>query len=284
MRMIRRAMREEVRAPAAPSAHRAELATVTLVAWVAFIAFTWSSGGVRLSWDALNHHIYLGWVADGTRFDRDFMPAGYQSYQYPYLYWPVYKLAVAGAGAQLAGFVLATLNVLAVPPVYLIARTCIPGRDAAALVLRLLSVVLAFLTGAVLSLFDATSNDLLASIPLIWAIAFALMAADGGDRRSSARWVAVSGLLAGVAVAFKFSNGPIAILLPLVWWFAATSPGARWTTRLMFVLLGGAATLAGLIFAYGFWGWQLWHEFGNPIYPFADELFAPVRAWLGWRA
>jgi hypothetical protein len=283
--MIRHAMGEAVRpATAAASPHRVELAIVTLVAWVAFVAFTWSSGGVHLSWDALNHHIYLGWIADRTRFDRDFMPAGYQSYQYPYLYWPVYKLAAAGAGAQLAGFVLATLNVLAVPPVYLIARTCIPGRDAAAVVLRLLSVVLAFLTGAVLALFDATSNDLLASIPLIWSIAFALMAADSGGRAYRGRCVAVSGLLAGVAVAFKFSNGPIAILLPLVWWFAESSSGARWTARLMLVMLGSATTLAGVTFAYGFWGWQLWHEFGNPIYPFADELFAPVRAWLGWKA
>jgi hypothetical protein len=26
----------------------------------------------------------------------------------------------------------------------------------------------------------------------------------------------------------------------------------------------------------------LWRHFGNPMYPFYDPLFAPLRAWLGW--
>ena len=54
-------------------------------------------GHIGLSWDALNHHIYLGWTAEQPRFDRDYLAALYQGYLFPYLYWPAYKLAVGGA-------------------------------------------------------------------------------------------------------------------------------------------------------------------------------------------
>ena len=108
---------------------RLELGALLLVTWLAFMALPWSVGGVRLSWDALNHHIYLGWSAAGHRLDQDFMAAGYQSLTFPYLYWPVYKLALAGASGITAGLVLATLHLVAVPPVWMIARTCIPATD-----------------------------------------------------------------------------------------------------------------------------------------------------------
>jgi hypothetical protein len=57
-------------------------------------------------------------------------------------------------------------------------------------------------------------------------------------------------------------------------------PGG-WRARLQRVVFGSAATLAGFSACYGYWGWQLWSHFGNPVYPFADEWFAPVRAWIG---
>jgi len=259
----------------------AELALVMVLAWGGLVGFSLSEGGMRLSWDALNHHIYLGWIAQHLRFDRDFMAAGYQSLQFPYLYWPVYLLAVGGAGARTASVVLATLHVAAVPAVWLIARTCIKGSDAASSALRVMAVALAFLSGVVLSLFDATSNDLLAAIPLVWALAFALQAVDSGCTAPAAlRLVGWSGFLAGASVALKLSSGPIAILLPLFWAFAG--PGGH-RPRAFRVALGCAATAAGFILTYGYWGWQMWQHFGNPVYPFYDNVFAPLRTLLGWQ-
>lgn len=273
-------MRDGLRGAAGRISSGGELALVVVLAWAALLAFTVSAGGMRLSWDALNHHVYLGWVADRPRFDKDFLAAGYQSLQFPYLYWPLYKLAIGGYSAVVAGVVLATLHLLAVPAVWMIARVCVPGTDWGAVFMRGLAVGLAFLTGAVLSLFDASSNDLLAAIPLIWSIALALRAATPQAPMRDPLWlVLLSGLLAGASVACKFSNGPIAVLMPLLWAFAA-APG--WPKRVRNVAIGCLAAGAGALVVYGYWGWQLWQHFGNPIYPFADGLFAPVRAYLGW--
>lgn len=257
----------------------AELALVTLLVGGLLVAFAISDGGMRLSWDALNHHIYLGWTAEHPRFDRDVLAAGTQAFQFPYLYWPVYRLAVGGAGAMTAGAVLAALQALAVPPLWLIARTCMPGARLLDAFMRLLGVGLAFLTGAVLSLLDASSNDLLAAIPLVWAIAFALIALERPADAVSARWVALSGLLAGVSAACKLSNGPLAVLLPLLWVFAA--PGTL-GARVRRAALGCGMTLAGFALTLGYWGTLLWTYYGNPLYPFFENVFAPLRAMVGW--
>lgn len=238
-----------------------------------------SLGHIGLSWDALNHHIYLGWVAQHPRFELDYLAASYQAYQYPYLYWPIYRLALAGASGMWAGVVMAQLHALAVPAVWRIARACMPGREWFDVAMRATGVGLAFMSGLILSMFDSTSNDLLSAIPLIWAIALALEPA-ASDRQLAAlpRAVRLSAFLAGISVAFKFSNGPIAILLPVLWMW----PRQRLGARIRLLLEGGMFAVLGFALAYGWWGWLLWTHLGNPVYPLFDGWFEPLRQAAGW--
>ena len=90
-----------------PALLRWEWFFIFLLATVVFVSIPLSLGEIGISWDALNHHIYLGWTAEHPRFDKDFVAAGYQAYQFPYLYWPVYKLAAGGWSGAAAGVVLA---------------------------------------------------------------------------------------------------------------------------------------------------------------------------------
>ena len=261
---------------------RWELPAVCLLAWLAFISIPLGEGGIGLSWDALNHHIYLGWTAETPRFDQDFLAGSYQSYQFPYLYWPVYKMAVSGWSGKWTGVMLATLQLWVVPPVWMLARTCMPGRTGFDVVMRVLAVAMAFSTGVVLSLFDSTSNDLMAATPLVWALALALepLNTHHHDWLSPGRTVLFSGFFTGAAVACKLSNGPLAIVvMPALWMLAS---GGSLKPRLRQVVTGGGATLIGYGLIYGYWGAQLWHHFGNPIFPFYDTLFAPLRNQTGW--
>lgn len=256
-----------------------EVSLLTFLVWLALLAISASEGGIGLSWDALNHHIYLGWTAQGHRFDQDALGAASQSLQFPYLYWPAYQLAIQGAGPVQAAAVLSALHALVVPALWAIARVLIQGPGAEAVILRALAVVMAFLSPVILALTDNTANDLMAATPLVWAIAFALWANDAGaSPPARRRQVLASGFLAGVATTLKFSNGPLALMLPLLWVMGAGA--ARW--RAQQVLLGGIATIAGFTLTYGYWGWLLWTRFGNPMYPFYDSLFAPLRQLLGW--
>lgn len=257
-----------------------ELVFVTFIVWLAFISVPLLLGGMSLGWDALNHHIYLGWNAEGQRLNHDYLAAGVQAFQFPYTYWPAYRLAIDGVSGSQAGVILNSLYVLSAPPIWLISRACIPGSTVFDTLMRILGTLLAFMSGVIVSLLDTTNNDLLSAIPLIWAIALAIDSCNLSLSRSNSRYfiIAFSGLLTGVSVALKLSNGPIAILIPALWCACKGRP----LTRLGLVITGSAATLIGFGVTYGYWGYLLWSHFGNPIFPFYDNLFDPVRRLTGW--
>lgn len=260
---------------------RWEGALICLVAWAFLLSIPLSLGELGLSWDALNHHIYLGWTAEQHRFDLDFLGAGYQSFTSPYVSWPFYRMAASGWTGASAGAVLATLHVIAVWPVWMLARACAPGPAVFDVAMRALAVSLALLSGVILSAFGSSMNDLLAAAPLVWAVALALEpAARNRDMPPAAarRYVVLSGACAGFAVAMKLSNGPLAILMPGLWLLSAR----EWRGRIGAVVLGCLSVLMGFLLGYGHWGWLLWRHFGNPVFPFYDHWFAPMRAWLGW--
>lgn len=257
-----------------------EALVICALAWMALAAIPFGFGGIGITWDGLNHHIYLGWTAERARFDRDVLAASFQVFQFPYANWPLYKLAVSGWSGVAAGVALATIQWLAVPAVWLIARACIPGLGWYESAFRALAVLLAFSSGLVLSLFDSTANDLIAAVPLIWAIALSLgpINAEGPATRAETAAIVFAGLLAGASVALKLSNGPLAVLLPLLWWFA--QPPGR---RVRFVVIGCIATGAGFTLAYAHWAWLVWQYAGDPVYPFCHACFAPLRDLLHWQ-
>lgn len=258
-----------------------ELPLILFAIWLVFVSVPIYLGYVGLGWDGLNHQIYLGWVADKPRFDKDYMAASLQAYQFPYLYWPVYKLALSGATGLTAGIVLSSLHLITVPPVWIVAKTLIPGKEALDVGLRAAAVLLAFMSAVPLKTLEATGNDLLAAAPMLWAIAIAFKAInldDASGKLALGRAALFSGLWGGVAVAAKLSNGPLVIFLPCLFLFSQAAWGIRW--KCFFV--NAVAVGTGFILVYGYWGYQLWLQFGNPLFPFYDSLFEPVRKVLGW--
>lgn len=262
---------------------RWELTIVLFVMWLVFISIVLYLGGIGLSWDAMNHQIYLGWVADGSRFDKDYMAASLQSYQFPYLYWPAYKLAISGASGIHAGLVLATLHLIAVPPVWMVTKAVIPGIGIQCTVFRGAAVILAFMSAVPLHMLAITGNDLLAAAPMLWAIAIVFKAMTdehAGPKRSFFGVALFSGLLGGLAVACKLSNGPLVILLP---WLFLFFQGTLLLKRIQWMVINTIAVGLGFTITYGYWGYQLWLQFGNPLYPFYDGYFEPLRKMLEWQ-
>ncbi|MEJ5989468.1 hypothetical protein WG902_05680 [Ramlibacter sp. PS3R-8] len=260
---------------------RWEGALVCVVAWGLLLLIPLSNAALGLSWDALNHHIYLGWTAQQHRFDRDFLGAGYQSFQAPYVNWPLYRMALDGWSGRAAGVMLASLQATAVWPVWMLARACVPGPSVYDFTMRALAVMLAFLSGLVLSAFGASINDLLAAVPMVWALALAMEPIARGATLSpvsARRYVLLSGVSAGLAVALKLSNGPFAILLPLLWLQCAS----HWRGRIQGAALGGLAAIGAFLLAYGHWGSLLWQYYGNPVYPFDHPWFSLLRTWVWW--
>jgi hypothetical protein len=250
-------------------AHWLELLAVTTLSAAVVAALPLQAGVWGWSWDALNHHVYLGLISETPRWDLDVTAASVQGWQYPYLYWPVYRLTLLPVHGAVAGALWAVfLCALLVPPIWLTSLRLLPQADrtkagvAQAVFERSAACALALMSLVVLSSLGTTANDPLAAVPLLWAVA--LMAAPApNDRRAAA-----AAALWGVSSAFKLSNA-LAIPLLLIWWWR--NPG--WPLPLRRGLGIAAGALSGFTLAYAPWGWQLWQHTGNPFYPFFQRVF-----------
>ena len=254
---------------------RRDIALALLTAVLLFASVPLAYGSLGLSWDALNHHFYLGWTALQPRFDLDVDPAHAQVYQHPYLYVPLYLLASVGATGVQAGIVLAVLQTIAAVPLALLARKLLPGESVGLMALRWFGVFLGLMSPVVLSQMDSTSNDLLASIPLVFTIA--LLVGHEPGRAGWWRTAALAGALGGASVGFKLSNAPM-LLATAPLWLLASPPGLlNWART---ALLASTSAAVGYALVWGPWGWQLWKSFGNPLYPMFDGWFNPVASTL----
>ncbi|MFY9511396.1 MAG: hypothetical protein WAQ05_10545 [Rubrivivax sp.] len=247
------------------SALRLELVLLTLAAALAAAAIPWFTGYFAWSWDALNHHIYLGMTAEHARWDLDVIPANYQSYQYPYLYWPVYRLSLWDTSGAFAGAVWSAFQAsLLLPPVWYLCHRLLPAEGAvfSLWLERSVGCLLAFTSLVVLTGLETTANDLLAAVPLLWALVLATRLP--GTPASAA----LAAALLGAAAAFKLSNGLFLPLL-LVWLWVPHGPVLPWRRALLL----GAGYAAGFGLLYAPWGWQLWRVTGNPFYPYLAHYF-----------
>lgn len=253
------------------------LLTATLLASVPI-----ERDGLGLGWDTMNHHVYLGWVASGERFEQDYFAAASQSYQFPYLYWPVYQLTRLNSPGWVAGVLWAILHAVVSLPLWLIARRLMPGDQRTDVFGRVLAVMFGVGNLLVLRAPDTTGNDVLAAIPWLFAVAVGLGPADkpaaGATLNGVSSRALLCGVLGGVAVALKLSNATVAIWLPWVCLSLLPRCSAWWRPMSWCVVGLGM----GFSMTYGWWGAHLWQEFGNPIFPFADGVFEPVRDALQW--
>lgn len=220
--------------------------------------------GYGLTWDALNHHIYLGLVAETPRWHLDALAASSQSYQYPYLYWPVYRLSLLEMPAPYVAVVWATILWLCVvPPTWLIVHRLLPieSNRLGSSALRSIALLLALCNLPALFAAQTSSNDLLASVPVLWAISFLL------TQGKSPTNCAIAAFLLGMSIAFKLSNVVFVPLLllafPILTLSSLISRGA--------LLLGLVSV--GAVVAYLPWGIQLYRETGNAFYPYLQPLF-----------
>jgi hypothetical protein len=243
-----------------------------LIAW-AMVA------GKDLSWDVVNHQLYLPFLWLNGREHSDLFGAGGQSYQNPLGYFPLYGMFRAGMPAWLIGVVLAATHALVVWPLDRIARLFWPGSTAEDFWCRMLALAFCCIAPIFLIHDGTTSIDPFASLMVIWALALTLESGVGTERsHAELRRAGVAGALLGLASAIKLSNAVYAVALCALWLL-------KWAigqTGLRRVLAFGTALLLAFAVCAGPWMVSLWHDFGNPIYPLYNNVFhspyAPPQA------
>ena len=256
---------------------RARLSSLILREWVIVIILSMLvcsalalAGGRQRNADLLNYHFYNGYALLGGRLDQDIAPAGPATYFNPaldvvhYLGYrhlpPIVLVALLGA--------LQGLNVVLV---WGIARRFL-GKHGA--VLPWLAALLAATGQNAVSLLGTPFGDNTLSILALAALLVLLGVESPGPRR-----LVVAGAVGGASVGLKLTMAaPHVGLAVLAGWTA-------WRQRRPFLLvLFALGSLAGWGVANGWWALELWLRFGNPLFPFLNDVFHSPFASPTWMA
>lgn len=247
---------------------RKPLAAIVAYCCFATLCIMWSIVlGKDLPWDLYNYHLYAPHAALHYTLDSDFMGAGWVRYLNPYSHVPLYWMVMADWPAILIVSLSAAVHALNVFLLWWICRYRVfsprpEDRDWVALGTFLGCATVVFL-GIVGSTF---SDPIVSVLPLLAIVA---LPAAGAAAASAARLVLVGALL-GAATGFKLTNVVFALAL-----CAAIALLIRdWRTLLRVGALLAVGGTLGFLAVNGYWAVQLYQEFGNPVFPLMNHLFA----------
>ena len=221
-----------------------------------------------VNWDLKNYHYYNAYAFLHGRLAWDVAPAQLQTYYNPFLDLPFYFVVNAIPSPRVTAFAMGATTGIAA---FFLLRILVVLFPKGKVEDRLLWIALSFAVGvsgaAGLSVLGTTMNE--------WPPAMLLMAAMWLLVTSIARAgspptlaIAVAGSLVGIAVGLKLTYGVFGLAL-----LAAMGSFGPARERFRQLAAMGCFLFAGFLLAYGYWGVVLYREFGNPFFPYFNDIF-----------
>ena len=227
--------------------------------------------GQDANWDLRNYHYYnpYAWVND--RATIDIAPAQLQSFHSPFADLPYYYMTRAGFSSWLVSAILALPAAIALFFLALSSKFFLPRAQQN---IYLVAIIIVAATGASGGPLIGTTMSEWHLVALylcaVWLI-LKPFAIDDAFVLTKLRLknVLAAGFLGGLAVGFKLTAGAYALGLAVL--VVALPTGLFERSRRLAVLgLGG---VAGAVISYGPWGYELWTRFGNPFFPYFNDVF-----------
>jgi hypothetical protein len=225
------------------------------------------SFGFTLDWDFLNYHLYNAHNLLGGRSELDVAVAQMQTYLNPLLHVPLYW-AFMNWNPALTVFATGVLQGAQVVLLYLLARRVVGAPEQVPGWTFWAVPALGLLGPVFLNQLGSWQADTILSACVLGSLLLVLPNADA-TRKQGPWWHAgLAGVLLGFSVALKLTFAIYAIAL---WLALLLCPGPGRNTRTLVGVAFGAA--AGFLLTGGWWFWLLWSDYGNPLFPFFNQLF-----------
>ncbi|MDX2220115.1 MAG: hypothetical protein SF172_13940 [Burkholderiales bacterium] len=223
--------------------------------------------GKDINADLLGYHVYSAHALWTGQYESDFMGTGTQGYLNPVGLLPFYLMLKAGWHSIVIGMLLATVHAL---NLVFLARLCYRHLFAGAsnrLLYTGIAVTLAAVSPVFIAVIGGTFLDATLSVLILGGVA--LIANALALEKTRGYRFAVAGLLMGLATGLKLTNilyvaATVAALFPLLIRSRSLVPMA---TYVVAASLGAVAT-------GGYWAVQMYLEFGNPVFPLLNQVFA----------
>ncbi len=175
---------------------------IALGSLLAGAIYTWFVGE-DVNWDWMNYHEYNVWAVINDRYGIDAMPAGFQTYFNPVVYFPIYylrHLLPLPYGMMIMGAVHG-LNLLLI---YFLVRVLL--RQTATVSAIGAAILIAAVGPMTLSEVGTSFSDILTALPILAGCVLILSAGESNHGR-----YVLAGLLIGAAVGLKLTNAVYAI-------------------------------------------------------------------------
>lgn len=222
--------------------------------------------GPDANWDLQNYHLYNPFHFIHDRIKIDFMAAGVQTYLNPILDLPYYFISVDwfNSSPKLVAFIAGW-------PYGLVIFLCILISNEIALSLPSPSSLEIFLTAVfgltgtiVLSEVGTTFNDIQIAAIVLLALLFELKAIN----REAYRGIA-AGTLLGISAGFKLTASIFSPAMLFAILITSKDSRAAFRTGFKFCVFW----CIGFSISGGFWAYELFNRFGNPVFPFVNSVF-----------
>ncbi len=227
--------------------------------------------GQDTNWDLQNYHLYNPYAWLNGRIGFDLAPAQMQTYFNPLLDVPYFQMIMHWP-APWVGFVMGAVHGLAFVLLVAIVRQLLPETTNE--VSNRMCILLA-LAGCIspgfLSELGNTMGD---NATALFVLASLLVLLHGWWKLGNGSWIAVwfpllAGVLMGFGTGLKLTNAVYAMALCL----ACFALPFHWLTRLRIAFIFGLGVLLGFAVTAGYWHWELWQRYGNPLFPQFNSLF-----------
>ena len=226
-------------------------------------------------WDAVNYHYYNPWAFLNNRLNTDIVPAVANTFFSPFIDFPYYFLVNAFDNHPvLFCAIMAVPYGLLLFFAYKITSLFFPSDTTQGRIRIGLALLLCVCSETVFFQICSCSHEHLMSLMIL--AAFYPLLKSFFNKTFEMKTFMVSGFVLGAAAGLKLSYAPYAAATGLTLIFFYKRLDNPVGNIVAFTLCG----TAGFLIAYGYWGWILWKNYGNPFFPFFNSIFKSPY-WTG---
>ena len=224
------------------------------------------------NWDLRNYHWYNAYALFKGRMGFDLAPAQTPTFYNPLLDLPFF-LAAQALPARVLSFLLGLIQGCNFIPLFLLARQTLKlpqgaRGDAGAAAIAIAGLIGAGNLGMVGTTFYDNVLSLFVLCALLMVVKARTLLIDGPFKSALAR-VFCAGAVVGLAVGLKLPSQIFAVGVCFGLLFV---PGP-FMRRFWLSFVCGLGVIAGFLVTGGWWIARMWTAFGNPLFPYMNDIF-----------
>lgn len=233
--------------------------------------------GQDVNWDLRNYHWYNAYAFLNDRNGFDLLPSQTPWFYNPLIDVPFYLLA-QNFGAIQASFVLGLVQGLNFPLLFILAHgtLSIPNQKRKVWACAALAS-LGLCGGGGIAQIGTTFYDNVTSLGLFTSLALGLLFLKSlfdGPLKKALVLSVIIGIPSGFAMGLKLPSVVFCVGLCGAFFFVKGS----FSRRFSLAFACGCGVLLGLFASFGFWAEHLFSTYGNPIFPYFNDVFASPYA------